>query len=365
MAGAKLGMTGLSVHDHRLWGKYRAKVLNNNDPLELGRIKAEVIPYFVGIDPSIIPWAVPDNPRTSGAGLGTGTSAIPNENSMVWVTFEMGDIYQPVYGGEASDGVNGLPSFMGTNYPNRRGFQTSCGAQLYVDDTAEAIVASSPKDITVTAGRDLNATATSGSRFTSPEVVTTGNLASETGASGVFVTGSGQVVTVVDGVVTSTSGVLNQTYISNLITRIQTLANCSDLSDVQTRVASFFASLISQCGTDIAVLAPLLTPPATLQQVIIWIATFISTNILPPYTAAVALLPQLMSAYNTVGQALATANSSMVCQMGSVTDSLSVASYAALSSAGVTKQSFTNGEVDAYQDQTGINSGASTNQSYV
>src|SRR5665213_1747664 len=135
--GSKLGTSGLSVYDEKLWGNYRAIVLNNNDPLKLGRIKAEVIPYFVGIDQSIIPWAVPKNPMVEGAGIGIGSSNIPAVGSKVWVFFEMGDAYQPVYDGEASDGVSGLPSDMTTNYPNRKVQKTACGITTVIDNTAK------------------------------------------------------------------------------------------------------------------------------------------------------------------------------------------------------------------------------------
>jgi Type VI secretion system/phage-baseplate injector OB domain len=137
--GDKLGTTGLTIFDHKMWGYYRAVVLDNNDPLELGRIKAQVIPYFVGIDESIIPWAKPKNRGSSGAGVGFGDFHVPNEGTMVWVFFEAGDVYQPVYDGDANDGVFGLPDFRTTNYPNRRGFTTICGVTFYIDDTAKVV----------------------------------------------------------------------------------------------------------------------------------------------------------------------------------------------------------------------------------
>lgn len=142
--GEKLGVTGFTIHDEKLWGNYRATVLNNSDPLQLGRVKAEVIPYFIGIDETLIPWAVPKNGMSGGAGAGFGVSDIPAVGSEVWVFFEFGDVYQPVYDGGASNGVMGLPSFITTNYPNTRGFQTPSGIKFYINDTTKTVTLTHP-----------------------------------------------------------------------------------------------------------------------------------------------------------------------------------------------------------------------------
>ena len=134
-----IGTTGFSLHDDKFYGFYRATVKDNVDPLQQGRIKAEVIPYYVGLEVVQMPWAVSMQPLKSGSGVGIGSFNVPDINSMVWVFFEMGDMYQPVYCGESPDGVHGLPAFRTTNYPNRRGFVTSSGITVYIDDTNKTI----------------------------------------------------------------------------------------------------------------------------------------------------------------------------------------------------------------------------------
>jgi len=159
--GRLLGTTGFKLHDGKFYGLYRATVLDNVDPLQAGRIKAEVIPYFVGIASTLLPWAVPKNPMFSGAGTGSGSFTVPDIGSKVWVFFENGDMYQPVYDGEAPDLVNGLPSFRTTNYPNRRGWKTSSGITFYVDDTAETLNILHPTGTAVTVSADGSVTVNS------------------------------------------------------------------------------------------------------------------------------------------------------------------------------------------------------------
>lgn len=123
-----------------LAGKWRAKVMDNADPLQKGRIKAQVYPWLATVDTADLPWAVPDNARVSGGASGTvGSLCVPAVGSMVWVEFEAGSIYQPVYGGEASDGANGIPTELLTHYPNRRGYKTTSGFVFYIDDQSQEL----------------------------------------------------------------------------------------------------------------------------------------------------------------------------------------------------------------------------------
>jgi hypothetical protein len=76
----------------RFYGKYRGKVLNNVDPLLLGRIVAEV-PAVTG---SNLNWAMPCSPY---AGPGVGFYAIPPIGANVWIEFEGGDSNYPIWAG--------------------------------------------------------------------------------------------------------------------------------------------------------------------------------------------------------------------------------------------------------------------------
>ena len=66
------------------YGKYRGVVVNNVDPLRIGRIMAKV--------PDItdeMPWALPCFPI---GGINMGFFSIPPIGSNVWIEFEKGDI---------------------------------------------------------------------------------------------------------------------------------------------------------------------------------------------------------------------------------------------------------------------------------
>jgi len=109
--------------------------MDNEDPLKQGRIRVKVYPMFDGIDTEYLPWAVPAMPLFDGAGDGFGALAIPKEGSFVFVFFEAGDVYQPVYFAEAQTKTYGIPSGVSTNYPNRKVWKTENGIEITIDDT--------------------------------------------------------------------------------------------------------------------------------------------------------------------------------------------------------------------------------------
>lgn len=75
------------------FGKYRGKVENNIDPLQLGRIQVSV-PAVLG--DGTLSWAMPCVPY---AGPGVGFFAIPPKGASVWVEFEGGDPDYPIWAG--------------------------------------------------------------------------------------------------------------------------------------------------------------------------------------------------------------------------------------------------------------------------
>jgi uncharacterized protein involved in type VI secretion and phage assembly len=77
----------------KFWGKYRATVLNNIDPMQLGRILVTV-PDVQGLIPSS--WAMPCVPI---AGKQMGTYVVPQIGAGVWVEFEQGNPDYPVWVG--------------------------------------------------------------------------------------------------------------------------------------------------------------------------------------------------------------------------------------------------------------------------
>jgi uncharacterized protein involved in type VI secretion and phage assembly len=74
-------------------GKYRGTVLDNDDPLQIGRIMVQV-PDVSNILPST--WAMPCLPF---CGIQSGFYAVPDIGSGVWIEFEQGDSDYPIWVG--------------------------------------------------------------------------------------------------------------------------------------------------------------------------------------------------------------------------------------------------------------------------
>jgi len=95
------------------YGMYRGTVVDNNDPLQLRRVRIKVMPMFEGVnDVASIPWAVHKDGRSID---------IPENGSKVWVEFEMGDWQKPVYSGYicGPDGKT-VPVEAQNNYPDTK-----------------------------------------------------------------------------------------------------------------------------------------------------------------------------------------------------------------------------------------------------
>lgn len=74
-------------------GKYRATVVNNVDPLQIGRVQV-LVPDVSGV--ALSSWAMPCLPM---AGIQTGMFTVPIPGSGVWVEFEQGDPDYPIWVG--------------------------------------------------------------------------------------------------------------------------------------------------------------------------------------------------------------------------------------------------------------------------
>lgn len=86
-------MNGTTDTLTRYYGKYRGTVLNNVDPLQLGRVQVTVPDVSGGLPSS---WAMPCVPV---AGVNTGMFTVPPIGSGVWVEFEQGDPDRPIWVG--------------------------------------------------------------------------------------------------------------------------------------------------------------------------------------------------------------------------------------------------------------------------
>lgn len=80
----------------KFYGKYRGTVINNIDPMFMGRLLLEV-PDVVGLVPST--WAEPCVPLAGPTGPPMGVYLVPPIGAGVWVEFEQGDVNYPIWSG--------------------------------------------------------------------------------------------------------------------------------------------------------------------------------------------------------------------------------------------------------------------------
>jgi len=75
------------------YGKFRGVVTDNRDPLQLGRIKAQVQDVYGAQESG---WAMPSSPY---AGSNAGLFLLPPVGTGVWIEFEHGDPEYPIWSG--------------------------------------------------------------------------------------------------------------------------------------------------------------------------------------------------------------------------------------------------------------------------
>jgi uncharacterized protein involved in type VI secretion and phage assembly len=88
-----VNLDGSGEHGERFLGKYRGTVVQNVDPLAIGRIQA-IVPDVSNVIPTS--WAMPCVPW---AGIQTGVFAVPPVGAGVWIEFEQGDQDYPIWSG--------------------------------------------------------------------------------------------------------------------------------------------------------------------------------------------------------------------------------------------------------------------------
>jgi uncharacterized protein involved in type VI secretion and phage assembly len=114
----------------KFWGKYRGTVVNNLDPMMIGRIIA-LVPDVSG--PAPLSWAMPCFPV---AGIQAGMFATPIIGSGVWIEFERGDPDYPIWTGCFFGSAAEVPALALTVPPPVPGitFQTPLQNGLSIND---------------------------------------------------------------------------------------------------------------------------------------------------------------------------------------------------------------------------------------
>ena len=95
----------------KFYGKYRATVLNNIDPMQIGRIQV-IVPDVSNVIPTS--WAMPCVPV---AGIQMGMYTVPPIGSGVWVEFEQGDPDKPIWVGCRWGSQSDIPTLANAGLP--------------------------------------------------------------------------------------------------------------------------------------------------------------------------------------------------------------------------------------------------------
>jgi uncharacterized protein involved in type VI secretion and phage assembly len=90
-----------------LFGKHRGTVVNNIDPMQIGRVQVSV-PDVTGLAQNI--WAMPCVPV---AGVNSGIYVVPANGSAVWVEFEQGNRDRAIWVGGFWRSAADVPAHLG------------------------------------------------------------------------------------------------------------------------------------------------------------------------------------------------------------------------------------------------------------
>lgn len=124
--------------NQRFAGKYRGRVADNNDPLRIARIRAQV-PDVLGDEVSS--WAMPCLPFT---GPRAGQYVVPEVGAGVWIEFEQGDPSYPIwsgcwYGDESELPPDALAAQQATPPSHPVVIQTRGGHKIVLSDAPDGV----------------------------------------------------------------------------------------------------------------------------------------------------------------------------------------------------------------------------------
>ena len=149
------------MSDQKYYGKYRGTVINNLDPMQMGRLMV-MVPDVSGLLPTS--WAMPCFPVT---GIQMGVWVLPLIGAGVWVEFEQGDPDFPIWSGCFPGSTADLPALALAGNPASPSIVLQTGLQntimisdmpgpaggILLKTTAGAMISISEVGITISNGQ--------------------------------------------------------------------------------------------------------------------------------------------------------------------------------------------------------------------
>jgi uncharacterized protein involved in type VI secretion and phage assembly len=114
---------------NQFFGKFRGTVTDIQDPLMIGRVRANVPDVLGELDSG---WAMPCAPF---GGSGMGFFALPTVGAGVWIEFEHGDPDYPIWTGCWFGSVADMPSELLAPPYKKVLIKTEGGNKIVIDDT--------------------------------------------------------------------------------------------------------------------------------------------------------------------------------------------------------------------------------------
>ena len=149
------------MSDQKYYGKYRGTVINNIDPMQMGRLMV-LVPDVSGLLPTS--WAMPCFPVT---GIQMGVWVLPLIGAGGWVEFEQGDPDFPIWSGCFPGSTADLPALALAGNPASPSIVLQTGLQntimisdmpgpaggILLKTTAGAMISISEVGITISNGQ--------------------------------------------------------------------------------------------------------------------------------------------------------------------------------------------------------------------
>lgn len=156
--------------------RWTGKVVDNNDPEMLGRVKILVFGYYDELPTTALPWAIPDISYIGGT---NGSFIIPEVGTMVRGYFDQGDIQKPIYDSiaftelTAKNLTKNPLVFKEENYPNKMVFfETDQGDFMTLNRFTGETEFKHRTGLTITIGIDGSLTINTGTKMGEPGNVT-------------------------------------------------------------------------------------------------------------------------------------------------------------------------------------------------